>query len=108
MKNKIEKVVEKVEDKKNKVTAAAPTLTESITKRLAWLEKQCVNLETEIAVLQKRKKKYTEGLPKVKKSLAELKAKKASLETRKEKELEQIRLLSTNFLGAEHGDNAES
>lgn len=103
LKNKEEKI-EKVEAKKNKVKAATPTLTESIKRRITWLTKQMGNIETEVAVLEKRKKKYIEGLPKVEKALGEYRAKKEKLIIRKEKELEQIRQLSSTFLGAERGD----
>ena len=105
MKNEKKKVEVKKEEKVKPVT---PTLTESIGHRITWLTKQMGNVETEIAVLEKRKLKYTVGLPKVEKALGEYRAKKKKLITRKQKELEQIRQLSASFLGAEHGDNAES
>lgn len=93
----------KKKSEKSKIPASH-TLTEDIRRRLDYLNRAMKNVDAELAVLEKRKQRYVEGLPKVEKMIAEYREKKKKLLERQEKELGAIRQLSATFLGEEHGD----
>jgi hypothetical protein len=61
---------------KEKPKAQSHSLSDDLKRRLEFISKQQKNLDVEIAILEKRKQKYTEGLPKVDAQLEKLNAKK--------------------------------
>lgn len=73
-------------------------LAGDLKRRLDWIAKREKNVDTEIEVLEKRHKKYTDGIPKVEAQLKELKAKKKQLAERKQKELKVVENLAKTFL----------
>jgi chromosome segregation ATPase len=73
-------------------------IAEQLKKRIDWLGKQEKNVNVEIEILEKRLKKYTEGIPKTEKRLKEMKAKQKKIAERKAKELQTVAELSKAFL----------
>ena len=76
----------------------ASAIAGDLKKRLDWISQQQKNVDNDIEVLEKRHKKYSEGLPKVEAELKKLKAKKKELAERREKELKVVQELSEAFL----------
>lgn len=74
------------------------TLTEDIKRRLTYIDRQIKNVNNELSILEKRKQKYTEGLPKVTAQLEKMNTKKKELAERREKEIKVVEELSKAFL----------
>jgi chromosome segregation ATPase len=89
----------KVENKK-KSTQPQETvgIAEQLKKKINRLTKQAKNLQVEIDVLEKRLKKYKEGIPKAEGQLKTLKAKKQKVVDAKAKELANVEDLTKAFL----------
>jgi len=74
------------------------TLTEKTKRRLEWVTKQDVSIDSKIAKLENRHKTFSEKLPKIQSKIEALKVKKQTLEERKNAELKSIKDLASLFL----------